>query len=51
MTPSKLFEVEVRGFVVLSFDLQGTTVIELTVYIIQMPSYPALAGLFYSMLS
>ena len=28
-TPSKLFELEVRGFVVLSFDLYGTTLIEL----------------------
>ena len=31
-TPGKLFELEVRGFVVLSFDLHGTTLIELAVY-------------------
>jgi hypothetical protein len=30
-TPSKLFELEVRGFVVLSFDLHRTTLIELAV--------------------
>ena len=31
-TPNKLFELEVRGFVVLSFDLHGTTLTELAVY-------------------
>ena len=31
-TPSKPFEFEVRGFVVLSFNLHGTTLIELAVY-------------------
>ena len=31
-TPSKLFELKVRGFVVLGFDLDGTTLIELPVY-------------------
>ena len=30
-TPSKPFEFEVRGFVVLSFNLHGTTLIELAV--------------------
>ncbi len=31
-TPSMLFELEVRGFVVFSFDLHWTTLIELAVY-------------------
>jgi hypothetical protein len=30
--PSKLFDLDVRGFEVLSFDLRGTTLIELAVY-------------------
>ena len=30
-TPSKLFELEVQGFVVLSFDFSRTTLIELAV--------------------
>ena len=32
-TPSKLIELEVRGFAVLSFDLHGTTLTELAVYV------------------
>ncbi len=31
-TPSMLFELEVRGFVVLGFDLHATTLIELAAY-------------------
>ncbi len=31
-TPSKLFEFEVRGFVVLRIDLHGTTLTELLAY-------------------
>ena len=31
-TPSKPLEFEVRGLVVVSFDLNGTTLIELAVY-------------------
>ncbi len=31
-TPNKLFELELRCFVVLSFNLHGTTLIELVVY-------------------
>ncbi len=32
MTPNKLFELEFRGFVVLSFDIHGITLIKLSVY-------------------